>query len=66
LTQITPRGDVVGAFNEEHSKTLRNLRVQVSTLPISQALFLAERVCNGELEVSGVDAVAIKEYSDAL
>lgn len=63
-TEVVPRDGTMLKFQEAEAKVLRKNQIQVRQVPIGQALLLAERVCNGDLDISSVDAEILKEYAE--
>ena len=63
-THIIPRDPVVEPFHAKQEQLLHKERLQMTAVPIGTALLLAERVCNGSIELSEVDNLLLKEYGD--
>lgn len=63
-TEVVPRDGTMLKFQEAEARVLRKNQLQVRQVPIGQALLLAERVCNGDLDISEVDAEILKEYAE--
>jgi Fe-S-cluster containining protein len=62
-TKMVPREGVMSKYNLAEAKTLRKHRVQVQQIPLGLALLLAERVSNGDLDISAVDSEVLKEFA---
>lgn len=61
-TEIVDRQEVVSEFHAFQEKTLLRHKLQFLAVPIGKALLLAEQICIGKLDFSGVDLEVLKEY----
>lgn len=62
-TAIVPKEDHIGRYLSHQSKLLRSLGLHSVTMPLGVALPLAERICNGSLQVVNVDHELVQEYA---
>lgn len=63
-TEVIPQGTVLEKFSKEERKALQKHKIQVSRIPLGKALLLAERVCQGDLDITEIDAEILKELSN--
>lgn len=61
-TEIVDREELVTEFHALQEKTLLNHKLQFLAVPIGKALLLAEAICIGNLDFSGIDMEILKEY----
>lgn len=62
-TKIVSR-NAVGKFFEVEGQALRSHRLQLMSIPVGYALLLAERVCEGDLDIDAIDAVLLEEFGE--
>jgi Fe-S-cluster containining protein len=62
-TEVIPREGVIDKLREVERKVSRDHRLQIGPIPLGQALLLAEKVCNGDIEMSAVDLEIMKEFT---
>jgi Fe-S-cluster containining protein len=61
-TSILPRQEVTTRFVKGVRETLQRHNLAHLTMPIGQALLLAERICSGQLTLENVDWTFVKEH----
>jgi hypothetical protein len=63
-TEVIPREGVVDDLRKVETKVSRGHKLQIGSIPLSLALLLSERVCNGDLDIEAVDAEVMKGYAE--
>lgn len=61
-TEMPDRTEPLMQFFEAQDRILKGQRISSTTVPLATAVLLAEKICEGEIEIGEADKELIKEY----
>jgi Fe-S-cluster containining protein len=63
-TELISRDEIVTQFHKEQARVLKGHNLNLTTVPIGEAVLLGERLCKGDIDLEAVDHILLKEYAE--